>query len=374
MYIERLHVRNVRLLAEQEFSFLNADGTPRMWTVILGENGFCKSTLLQAIGLVVMGPKLGTALIQNSQRLRNIRNRQPASIDARFSSVNGSSPLDCSLRIEPDRFDLIPGEYASGAELIDEIRAHRSPDWFAVGYGVSRFQAELGEALSQDPTVHRLLSLFRPHHKMLGLHFHSAFRDKRHADLFARLLGKVLSAGGPPAERLLPGFCGLDLDLDPSKDRSPIIETNALEINFSECSLRTPASWLSDGYQAVLCWVSELLGHALLEMGEYADPSELRGIVLLDEIDLHLHPTWQRKIVPLLRSIFPKLQFIVTTHSPLVLAGFEREEIISLKLEDGQIVQDPAGIEPGVLTASEILTNFFDVSHAGRPELIEKER
>ena len=78
--------------------------------------------------------------------------------------------------------------------------------------------------------------------------------------------------------------------------------------------------------------------------------------------------------MPALRKVFPRLQFIVNTHSPLVLAGFEREEIILLKLQDGQVVQDPAEIEPGVLTASEILTSFFDVQHAGRPDLVGKER
>lgn len=97
--------------------------------------------------------------------------------------------------------------------------------------------------------------------------------------------------------------------------------------------------------------------------------------MLLDEIDLHLHPTWQRRVIPVLKHVFSNLQFIVTTHSPLVLAGFEKEEIFQLKLdEDGLVVQDPAGIEPGALTASELLTNFFEVPRAGRPELVRMER
>ena len=132
--------------------------------------------------------------------------------------------------------------------------------------------------------------------------------------------------------------------------------------------------WLSDGYKATIAWIADLLGHAFLDKQGDVDPAELQGIVLLDEIDLHLHPTWQRKIVPALKRAFPKLQFIVTTHSPLVLAGFEKEEIIRLRFQDGLVVQDPAGIEPGVLTASELLTNFFEVPRAGRPDLVQKER
>ena len=153
-----------------------------------------------------------------------------------------------------------------------------------------------------------------------------------------------------------------------------MFESNVFELWVGDHPIQLPATWLSDGYQATLSWIADLLGYALLEMDEDADPREMQGIVLLDEIDLHLHPTWQRRIVPLLREVFPRLQFIVNTHSPLVLAGFEREEIILLKLQDGQVVQDPAPIEPGVLTASEILSNFFDVQRAGRPDLVQKER
>jgi predicted ATPase len=372
MYIEHLHVKNVRLLAEQEFSFLNADGSPRMWTVILGENGFCKSTLLQAVALAAMGPKLGTALIQDSQRLRNVESTEAASITAAFQSSNGTPSVVSSLRIEPERFDLIPGPNASGAEYLDEVRAHRRADWFIAGYGVGRFLAEPGDAsLPKDPTVHRVQGLFNARHTMLGLGFYAALRNPRLAKIFSRMLSRIFESGETPEDRLLPGF--LDLDLA-SRPKPPMFESSAFELSIADRHLRLPASWLSDGYQAMLSWIADLLGHAVLDLGKGADPEVLQGVVLLDEIDLHLHPTWQRRIVPILRRTFPKLQFVVTTHSPLVLAGFESEEIISLKINRGEVVQDPAGVEPGVLTASEILTNYFAVSHAGRPDLVAKER
>lgn len=372
MYIEHLHVKNVRLLAEQEFSFLNEDGSPRMWTVILGENGVCKSTLLQAIALAAMGPKLGTSLVQDAQRLRNLNSSGSASIVAAFQPPYKAPPLLSALRIEADRFDLIEGDDGKGAMFLDAVRGHRRRQWFIAGFGVGRFLAEPGEvALPRDPIVHRVQGLFNARHKMLGLEFYTALRDPRLATHFARCLRKVLEARDLCGDRLLPGFLELHLEARP---QPPIFGSNSIELWAGGQALRLPASWLSDGYQAMLSWVADLLGHAVLELEDEADPAQLEGIVLLDEIDLHLHPTWQRRIVPLLREAFPKLQFIVTTHSPLVLTGFERQEIISLRLEDGRVVQDPAGVEPGVLTASEILTNFFDVSHAGRPELIEKER
>lgn len=375
MYIERLHVNNVRLLAEQEFSFVNADGSPRLWTVIVGENGVCKSTILQAIALAAMGPKLGSALVQDAQRLRKVNSSEAASMTAAFTPLGGRRHLVSSLRIEPDRFDLVAGKDDAGAYLLDELRAHRRSEGFVAGYGVGRFLAEPGEAvLPRDPIVQRVKGLFNVRHKMLGLDFYSALRSPYLAEKFSRLLREVLTQGDAAGNRLLPGFRDLDLAPDKSSGLSPTFDANVFKLWVDDHSVQLPAAWLSDGYQATLSWIADLLGYALLEMGEGADLEELEGIVLLDEIDLHLHPTWQRRIVPLLRKAFPRLQFIVNTHSPLVLAGFEREEIILLKLQDGQVVQDSAEIEPGVLTASEILANFFSVQRAGRPDLVSKER
>jgi hypothetical protein len=377
MYIENLKVRNIRLLAEQELSFLNADGTPRRWTVIVGENGVCKSTILQLIALAAMGPKLGSALIQDAQRLRNINNSDAASFTTNFDSTGGYLPISLasSLCIEPDRFDLTPGGDSTGALFLDDLRAKRIPEGFVAGYGVGRFLTEPGETvLPKDPVVNRVRGLFSFKHRMLGINFYNAFNNGRRANRFMESLREALTIGGSSSERLLPGFGGLDLSARRRAQTSSLSEASFLGLQVEGHSLRLPPTWLSDGYQAMLSWVADLLGHALLELDEGLDPRHLEGLVLLDEIDLHLHPTWQRRIVPLLREIFPHLQFIVTTHSPLVLASFEREEIILLKLCDGEVVQDPAEIEPGVLTASEILTNFFRVQHAGRPDLVSKER
>jgi len=87
MYIENLKVRNVRLLAEQEFSFVNADGTLRRWTLFVGENGVCKSTILQLIALAATGPKLSSVLVPNAQRLRNLSSTAAASFTAVFDTI-----------------------------------------------------------------------------------------------------------------------------------------------------------------------------------------------------------------------------------------------------------------------------------------------
>lgn len=61
------------------------------------------------------------------------------------------------------------------------------------------------------------------------------------------------------------------------------------------------------------------------------------GIILIDEVELHLHPTWQNKIIDVLRKMFPNAQFIITTHSPAVLQSLDNQEIIPLYLHNGNV-------------------------------------
>ena len=402
MYINRLRLQNIRLLADETLSFEDGPGgKPRLWTAIVGENGLCKSTILQSIALAALGPTLATAVAQDSQRFRAAgSDDRSAVIQATFEDDAGvfSSRLTVhrgrhdfegggrhdgngprhrsgprsydepfSIHEEPGEDYLPPppsrGDPDIGTDFISDVRARRTPGWFLVGYGVGRYLAAPGEVSPlRDPIVDRVRGLFDPRHKMLGLNFSRAFSSQRHAMRFGRTLRTVLRTAADGGE-LLPGFLSIDLKT---------VET--VSIRVGERNLHIPAGWLSDGHQAVIAWIADLLGHAMFESAASGDPAELEGIVLLDEIDLHLHPTWQRQIVSLLRRAFPRLQFVVTTHSPLVLGAFDRSEIIRLRLDGGTVVQDPAAIEPGVLTASETLTSYFSVAQAGRPDLVAKER
>lgn len=387
MYIKCLRVKNVRLLAGQEFSFARPDGRPRLWTVILGDNGLCKSTILQSIALAALGPKLASSVMRDAQSLRSEdREGETASIEACFTPPkeaglfghqDKAEDLKLVLEVQPSRHDFLSGPATvESAERLDTLRAQRTKGWFTVGYGVGRFLPRPGEvALPPDPIIDRLEGLFDARHKMLGVDFYEALRARRLGTQFSRVLREILLSGVEEGEPLLPWLAGVELRGYGGVDSlSKLLETNRFSLDIGGRRLKLPATSLSDGYQGMLAWITDLLGHAFLEFGKGTRPEELQGLVLLDEIDLHLHPTWQRRIVPTLKRVFPLLQFIVTTHSPLVLAGFEREEVIRLKLDGTEVRQDEAGIEPGMLTASEILTNYFDVQHAGRPDLVEKER
>ena len=128
--------------------------------------------------------------------------------------------------------------------------------------------------------------------------------------------------------------------------------------------MRLPATWLSHGYQSTLAWIADVVGHIMWE-AERTDiqPSEMEGIVLIDELDAHLHPLWQMTLVEGLKTVFPRLQFIATTHSPLLLGGLAEDEIIRLRQdEDGSITAGTPEGTPALMTGSELYDTYFGVS------------
>lgn len=93
---------------------------------------------------------------------------------------------------------------------------------------------------------------------------------------------------------------------------------------------------LSDGEKCMLVLLGDLAHRLALANPGRPNPLAGEGLVLIDEIELHLHPNWQRKIIPTLRSVFPNLQFIVSTHSPQVLSEVDSSMKILLLQNDGE--------------------------------------
>lgn len=106
-----------------------------------------------------------------------------------------------------------------------------------------------------------------------------------------------------------------------------------------------PLSLLSDGYRNVVSLVADLAWRAATLNPQHGAEAGIRaiGIVLIDEIDLHLHPAWQRRIVPDLRRAFPGLQFVGSTHSPQVVASVQRNAV--RQLADGVAYEQQAPVE-----------------------------
>jgi predicted ATP-binding protein involved in virulence len=92
---------------------------------------------------------------------------------------------------------------------------------------------------------------------------------------------------------------------------------------------------LSDGEKCLLAMVGDLARRLAIANPSLDNPLEGEGVVLIDEVDLHLHPQWQRMILPRMIKTFPNCQFIVTTHSPQILGELERGKGMIIPLQDG---------------------------------------
>ncbi len=151
-------------------------------------------------------------------------------------------------------------------------------------------------------------------------------------------------------EKMLPGFKNLRTILAPL-DLIVDIEENG---TFKSCRIDTQ---LSDGYKIVLVLVLDIVSRILEANSVIPNitPEQLLqsgGIVLIDEVDLHLHPSWQQRILSDLQRTFPNIQFIVTTHSPQVVSSVPKECIRIIN--DGQIVpfsSPTQGVEVGDILA-----------------------
>ena len=123
-----------------------------------------------------------------------------------------------------------------------------------------------------------------------------------------------------------------------------------------------PLDVLSQGTQSLI----QSVAHLTIGYGEYyefpADLEQKPGVLLIDEIDAHLHPSWQRRIIPTLIRHFPKLQIFCSTHSPLMLAGLESGQVQLLRRgKDGRVSVSRNGSDIVGWSADEILRNFLEV-------------
>ena len=232
MYLTRLEIRHLKLLANFDMSFAQPDGVPRKWTVFLGENGCCKSTVLQAIALAATGPEQGNTLAGDIRpSLRDKRGESAGTARAWFTFSeryhdNREYPgLPRSAKPPTLRSDVefppgtavvrgsssfVDGErlVGSGGDPLREIRAAEGKNhWFCAGYGVSRSivvpQSTVTD--SRVPVVDRLRSLFDARHALIGTDFISRFAGDE-AREFAQRLREALVDDG-----ILPGISGVEL-------------------------------------------------------------------------------------------------------------------------------------------------------------------
>ena len=159
-------------------------------------------------------------------------------------------------------------------------------------------------------------------------------------------------------ERLLPGFTGLT------------VKRNPLRMVVFKQEEELIVNQLSDGEKCALAMIGDLARRMAIANPASEDPLSGKGIVLIDEIDLHLHPGWQRRVVAALQDTFPNCQFIVSTHSPQVVSHVKPERIWMLERTEATVGASQP-IESYGQTTGRILEDIMDVPE--RPQEIKKQ-
>jgi hypothetical protein len=134
---------------------------------------------------------------------------------------------------------------------------------------------------------------------------------------------------------------------------------------------KVPFSALSDGYRSMLALGVDLLRWLLDAFPDTADPCQERGVVLIDELDAHLHPSWQRDIGEWLLAKFPRLQFIVVTHSPF-LAQVQAEGNLLLRRRKGRVVVEHGAERVADWRIDQVFTELFHMKSVRSPAFERK--
>src|SRR4028119_2278719 len=329
MYVRSLHIENLRCFVDVKLDFQfpgreqeDALDLPNV-NLLLGINGAGKTTVLKAVALGVLGDILSYSGFVPYELVRRNLGEAEAEIG-----------VDLVVPVE---------EFASqGTELTNVVRIHRdkvqerlmpSPSWvvvgellavgetafFLVGYGASRyvlgasqFEPLPSQFKRRSPRYQRIAGLFEDHLGLTPLATWLPRAPQNHVSQVEELLNGLL-----PEEARFLG----EMEND--------------EYLFQHCGVSVPLGALSDGYRAYIGWFSDLLYNLSSTAPEGTSLSDIQGVVLVDEIDLHLHPEWQRDVIPKVARTLPNLQFIFTTHSPIVAGTLSSLNIFVLDM-DGQ--------------------------------------
>jgi energy-coupling factor transporter ATP-binding protein EcfA2 len=376
MYIQKIKIKNIRGFSNLEFDLKRPDGSYAGWTVFTGDNGSGKSTFLKAIAVALTGKDTARAL-QPSFRgwIRQTPESEESSIQLELVRTEGEDSLADSGKAPatafPAKIQFINGEREVtpiSASPAGKPKNYQTPDrtiwsinangWFSCGYGPFRLVFGASpEAMQQmvSPTTSRFATMFQEAASLAeadrwirDLNYKSLENKRAEKDQLDLLLELL-------ADDLMPNqlnIHGVDSDGLWLKDR------NGVRLAWSE---------MSDGYRAALALLVDIVRHLIGKFGvanlfERNEANKLvcarSGVVLIDEVDAHLHPEWQREIGFWLKRHFPNIQFLVTTHSPIICQA-----------------ADPNGLfvfpEPGSFTKPRPLTEEeYKKVIASRPDTI----
>ncbi|KAA9338782.1 AAA family ATPase [Adhaeribacter soli] len=328
MFLKEIYLKNFKC---HERLFLDFSNPPelkqriRKTTFLLGENGTGKSALLKAIALVTGGSNALSDIFGDIEEW--IQNgKDYCEIAAVLTTAEGEL-RNISLRLERgSHLTDVVNKNRSTLELIDNAIKNADRNYFVIAYGASRRLNKSGDNYfpnhSQRSNSFRstnIRSLFNPDALLVSLSNWAMELDYSQGTVGLQLIKDALD------NFLLENVKFKAID----KEKGKII--------FSTPDGDVPLEQLSDGYQNVAAWIGDLMYNLTRTFKDYKEPLKARGLLLIDEIDLHLHPKWQRQLHAFLKDKLPNFQIIATTHSPLTAQQAEENELYALKREDGKV-------------------------------------
>ncbi len=336
MYIAKVVLKNIRGFTNLEFDLKRGDGSHAGWTVFTGDNGSGKSTLLKAIAVGLTGKDTARSLQPSFHRwIRDGAGDQEASIEIDIVRRDEDDDLAEGGRAPVDPFPA-KIEFKNGAKETTlhaptpagKPKSYSTPSrtiwsldargWFSCGYGPFRrvFGAS-PEATRQmvAPATERFVTMFQEAASLAEVDQwmrnlkHKEFEGKAAERDQLALLLEILK------DDLIPNQMTVNRV---DSDGLWLQDRNGVQLTWAE---------MSDGYRAALALLADILRHLITAYGvadlaEKGQDGKIRikrsGVVLIDEVDAHMHPEWQQQIGFWIKRHFPNIQFLVTTHSPII--------------------------------------------------------
>ncbi len=366
-----LSLTNVRAFGGRQTLDLSKDGRPSRWCVIIGENGVGKTTLMQA--LAVMRPVPAFSRTEATQA----------------TGKEASVPEWAEPGLADYENDRILSLVRHGEDVSTAFEATLMSDRgeeFTIGYDVV---ARGGKLVSAEPRpAHHTLSDEGP--LVIG---YSAFRQPGHGNL-ARvevldptesLFDEQIDLADPDEVAEKIDYAALTAGRDGKVDLAiwwAAVETKVTSIVASLIPNTTPEmvtlkggigietpsglvplAKLSLGAQTMVAWVLDLAWRLCTKFPNSAAPFDESAIVLIDEVELHLHPIWQRSLRAQLLDHFRHIQFIVTTHAPVTaqesVAAGDPISVVRWEGDHTVILPDPFPAAP--IRLDEVATGLFDL-------------
>jgi len=298
------------------------------WIFLTGRNGYGKTCFLQAIMIAIMGNHSKNQLIENDDFIIKIKGYTP---ELEFEdTIEGPGP-----KRDVIKFPIL-------------------------GYGSSRLSIQADTSSNEEKgksSVH--YNLFFPDGVLLNIEneLKNWFYRSRTKEINPNT-GEKLNLKYKSVRKilltLLPNL--EDIRIDPETDKVEYYEKDGEGNKIEEAR---SFQELASGNRSIIAMIGDMIIRFFRVQMQVADPSDLEGIVIIDELDLHLHPDWQYEFPGLLSKVFPKIQFIGSTHSPIPLLGAPKGSIITTvdRSEDKGITIKKLDIDIKNLTPNLILSS-----------------